>query len=61
MTGVQTCALPIYELGFARTVSSRTVFMEHGVVVEEGPSREIFTCPREERTRAFLQTGGTEP
>lgn len=57
----QTLIVVTHELGFARTVSSRTVFMEHGVVVEEGPSREIFTCPREERTRAFLQTGGTEP
>ena len=31
------------------------VFMEHGVVVEQGPAKEIFTAPREERTRAFLR------
>ncbi len=29
--------------------------MEHGVVVEQGPAKEIFTAPREERTRAFLR------
>ena len=52
----QTLIVVTHELGFARTVSSQTVFMEHGVVVEAGPSREMFQHPREERTRAFLQT-----
>ena len=47
-----------HELGFARTVSSQVVFMEDGLVVEAGPTRELFEHPREERTRAFLQTGG---
>ena len=47
-----------HEMGFARNVSSQVVFMEDGLVVESGPSREIFQNPREERTRAFLQTGG---
>ena len=47
-----------HELGFARTVSSQTVFMEGGAVVEAGASREVFEHPREERTRAFLQTDG---
>ena len=55
-----TMLVVTHELGFARTVSSQTVFMEGGVVVESGPSREIFTHPREERTRAFLQTDGKE-
>ena len=49
-----------HELGFARTVSSQTVFMEGGVVVESGPSKKVFECPEEGRTRAFLQTGGLE-
>ena len=44
-----------HEMGFARNVSSKTVFMENGVVVEQAPSREFFAAPREERTRAFLQ------
>ena len=52
-----TMLVVTHELGFARTVSSRTVFMEHGVVVEAGPSRQMFDSPREERTKAFLQTG----
>ena len=52
----QTLIVVTHELDFARTVSRHTVFMEHGVVVEAGPSREMFQHPREERTRAFLQT-----
>ena len=40
-----------HEMGFARNVSNQVVFMEHGVVVEQGPAKEIFTAPREERTR----------
>ena len=53
-----TMLVVTHELGFARTVSSQTVFMEGGVVVEAGASREVFEHPREERTRAFLQTDG---
>ena len=47
-----------HELGFARTVSNQVVFMEDGLVVESGPSQDIFQNPREERTRVFLQTDG---
>lgn len=54
----QTLLVVTHELGFARTVSNQVVFMENGAVVEAGPSRDIFEHPREERTRAFLQTGG---
>ncbi len=53
-----TMLVVTHELGFARTVSSHTAFMEGGVVVESGPSREVFGHPRQERTRAFLQTDG---
>ena len=53
-----TMLVVTHELGFARTVSSQVVFMEDGLVVEAGPTRELFEHPREERTRAFLQTGG---
>lgn len=52
-----TMLVVTHELGFARTVSSQVAFMEGGVVVESGPSRQIFEEPRQERTRAFLQTG----
>ena len=51
-----TMLVVTHEMGFARTVSNKVVFMEDGVVVEEGPSREFFRNPREERSKAFLQT-----
>ncbi len=50
-----TMLVVTHEMGFARNVSSKTVFMENGVVVEQAPSREFFADPKEERTRAFLQ------
>ena len=50
-----TMLVVTHEMGFARNVSSKTVLMENGVVVEEAPSAEFFAHPREERTRAFLQ------
>ena len=51
-----TMLVVTHEMGFARTVSNKAVFMENGVVVEAGPSREFFQNPREERSKAFLQT-----
>ncbi len=53
-TGI-TMLVVTHEMGFARNVSSKTVFMENGVVVEQAPSREFFADPKEERTRAFLR------
>lgn len=50
-----TMLVVTHEMGFAKNVSNKVVFMENGVVVEEGPSKEFFANPREERTRAFLQ------
>ena len=50
-----TMLVVTHEMGFARNVSSKTVFMENGVVVEQAPYREFFADPKEERTRAFLQ------
>ena len=43
-----------HELSFARNVSTRTVFMENGLVVEAGPSKELFDCPQQARTQEFL-------
>jgi ABC-type polar amino acid transport system ATPase subunit len=43
-----------HEMGFARDVASRIVFMERGVVVEEGSPQQMFTQPRFDRTREFL-------
>ena len=52
----QTLLVVTHEMGFAQNVSNQVVFMEHGVVVEAGDSHTFFQHPREERTRAFLQT-----
>jgi polar amino acid transport system ATP-binding protein len=43
-----------HEMGFAREVGDRVVFMESGSVVEEGPARTFFAEPQKERTRLFL-------
>lgn len=50
-----TMAVVTHEMGFARQVADRVLFMDHGVIVEEGTPQEIFGAPREERTRDFLR------
>jgi len=49
-----TMVVVTHEMGFAREVSDRIVFMEGGRIIEEGPVEQFFTNPREERTRLFL-------
>lgn len=49
-----TMIVVTHEMGFARDVSDRVVFMEGGYIVEQGPPKEIFTNPKNERTREFL-------
>jgi len=49
-----TMIVVTHEIGFAREVANRAVFMDGGVIVEEGVPAEMFGSPREERTRAFL-------
>ncbi|MGE5560242.1 MAG: amino acid ABC transporter ATP-binding protein [Chloroflexota bacterium] len=44
-----------HEMGFARDVASRVVFIDGGVIVEQGDPRQVFTNPREERTKSFLK------
>ena len=51
-----TMLVVTHEMGFARNVSNKVVFVEHGVVVEAGPSRELFEHPAQKRTREFLCT-----
>lgn len=51
-----TMLVVTHEMGFARNVSTKVVFMENGVVLEEGNPQEFFDNPQEERTRAFLQS-----
>ena len=43
-----------HEMGFAREVSDRTIFMDGGVIVEQGPPAEVLDAPKHERTRKFL-------
>ena len=54
-----TMLIVTHEMHFARTVSSRIVFMEDGSVVETGSAEQFFAAPKEERTRAFLSALGT--
>lgn len=49
-----TMIVVTHEMGFARDVADRVVFMEGGVVVEQGLPEEVFDRPREERTKEFL-------
>jgi polar amino acid transport system ATP-binding protein len=49
-----TMIVVTHEMGFAREVGHHLVFMDDGVVVEEGAPRQMFAEPREPRTRAFL-------
>lgn len=50
-----TMLVVTHEMGFAREVSDRVVFMDQGVIAEEGAPEEIFNAPKEERTREFLK------
>jgi ABC-type polar amino acid transport system ATPase subunit len=50
-----TMVVVTHEMNFARQVCDRVLFMEGGVIAEEGPPAEIFTRPHEPRTRAFLK------
>jgi polar amino acid transport system ATP-binding protein len=49
-----TMVVVTHEMGFAREVGDHMVFMDDGVIVEEGHPREVLSSPRAERTRAFL-------
>ena len=44
-----------HEMGFARDIANRVCFLDAGVILEQGPPDQIFSAPREERTRQFLQ------
>ena len=49
-----TMVIVTHEMAFARDVADRVIFMDGGVIVEEGPAREVIDHPRQERTRQFL-------
>ena len=48
-----------HEMSFARDVADRILFMDGGVVVEEGPAHQVIEHPHEERTKQFLSHYGT--
>lgn len=49
-----TCVIVTHEMGFAREVSDRVLFIDGGVVAEEGTPEEVFSHPKNERTKEFL-------
>ena len=49
-----TMMVVTHELGFAREVADRVVYMDQGAIVEQGRASDVLGTPREERTRAFL-------
>jgi polar amino acid transport system ATP-binding protein len=49
-----TMVVVTHEMGFARDVADRVIFMDKGYIVEEGPPEKIFNNPKHERTQAFL-------
>jgi polar amino acid transport system ATP-binding protein len=50
-----TMLIVTHEMGFAREVADRALFLDRGAILEEGPAGEVLTSPREERTRDFLR------
>jgi polar amino acid transport system ATP-binding protein len=50
-----TMIIATHEMSFARDIASRVVFLDEGRILEEGPPSQMFTAPREARTREFLQ------
>ena len=51
----RTMVIVTHEMNFARDVADRVIFMDNGVIVEEGNAYELITNPKKERTKKFLQ------
>jgi polar amino acid transport system ATP-binding protein len=49
-----TMLVVTHEMGFAREVANEVIFMDQGVIVEQGPAKQVIDKPREERTKRFL-------
>ena len=49
-----TMLVVTHEMGFARAAADRIIFMDGGVIVEQGTPAEVFGAPKHERTKAFL-------
>jgi polar amino acid transport system ATP-binding protein len=52
--GGMTMLVVSHEMRFARDAADRVIFMDHGVIIEEGPQPQMFSAPSEARTRAFI-------
>jgi cystine transport system ATP-binding protein len=50
----RTMVIVTHQMDFARDVAGRTIFMDDGVIIEQGPSGDLLGSPKEERTRRFL-------
>ena len=50
----RTMIVVTHEMGFAREVSSRTIFLEQGLIIENGTSQEVFDSPKTERFKMFI-------
>jgi polar amino acid transport system ATP-binding protein len=53
--GGMTMLIATHEMGFARDIASRICFLEEGRIIEDAPPAELFTEPRDDRTRRFLR------
>jgi polar amino acid transport system ATP-binding protein len=53
--GGMTMVIATHEMGFARDIANQVCFLDAGRILEQGPPTEMFSAPREERTRQFLQ------
>jgi polar amino acid transport system ATP-binding protein len=53
--GGMTMVIATHEMAFAREIANRVCFLDGGRILEQGPPAEIFTSPREARTKQFLQ------
>ena len=49
-----TCVIVTHEMGFAREVADRVLFIDEGIVMEEGTPEELFNDPKHPRTKEFL-------
>ncbi len=50
----RTMVIVTHEMSFARDVANRAIFIDKGVIVEQGDAKALFAHPKEERTRQFL-------
>jgi polar amino acid transport system ATP-binding protein len=49
-----TMVIVTHEMGFAKEVADRVLFMDNGIIIEEGTPKEVFETPKNERTKSFL-------